>query len=188
MILIIDNYDSFTQNLVQCVGELGFEIQISRNDEISIQDINFLNPSHIILSPGPGSPKDSDASLNLIKVYANKIPILGVCLGHQSIAYAYGGKITQLDKPVHGKTSEIIHNNIDLFKDLPNPLIAARYHSLIINHNQFPDQLEVTAWTDEGVIMACRHRDYKLLRGIQFHPESLWTEQGKNIIRNFLFK
>lgn len=186
MILIIDNYDSFTQNLVQCVGELGFEIQVSRNDEIAINDIVKIHPTHIILSPGPGNPSDTGISLQLIKHYANKIPILGVCLGHQSIAYVYGGYIKQLNKPMHGKISEIIHDNKDIFKQLPNPFLAVRYHSLVINGNNLPHDIEVTAWTNEGTIMGCRHKKFLLLRGIQFHPESLWTYEGKLIIKNFL--
>nr|YP_010903978.1 anthranilate synthase component II [Caulacanthus ustulatus]WCH57229.1 anthranilate synthase component II [Caulacanthus ustulatus] len=186
MILIIDNYDSFTQNLVQCVGELGFDVQTKRNDEIFIYDIDVLKPSHIIVSPGPGEPLNTGISLQLIKKYACTIPILGVCLGHQSIGYIYGANIKQLKQPVHGKTSNILHNNSDLFKGLPNPFIAIRYHSLIIDHYNFPDVLEVTAWTDKGIIMACRHKNYHLLRGIQFHPESLWTYEGKKIIENFL--
>uniref|UniRef100_UPI003002B6CC anthranilate synthase component II n=1 Tax=Anunuuluaehu liula TaxID=3049639 RepID=UPI003002B6CC len=186
MILIIDNYDSFTQNLVQCVGELGFDIQVSRNDEITINDVVKINPTHIILSPGPGNPKDTGISLQLIQHYASKIPILGVCLGHQSIAYVYGGQIKQLNEPMHGKISEIIHDNQDIFYQLPNPFLAARYHSLVIDSKSLPDDIEITAWTHEGIIMGCRHKIYSLLRGIQFHPESLWTYEGKLIIRNFL--
>nr|YP_009295572.1 anthranilate synthase component II [Mastocarpus papillatus]AOL58056.1 anthranilate synthase component II [Mastocarpus papillatus] len=186
MILIIDNYDSFTQNLVQCVGELGFEIQVSRNDDISVNDIIKINPTHIILSPGPGNPCDTGISLAVIEYYANKIPILGVCLGHQSIAYAYGGQIKQLIEPVHGKITEIIHNNQDIFKQVPNPFLATRYHSLVIDNINVPNDIEITAWTREGIIMGCRHKNYSLLRGVQFHPESLWTYQGRSIIRNFL--
>nr|WCH56031.1 anthranilate synthase component II [Calliblepharis sp.] len=189
MILIIDNYDSFTQNLVQYVGELGFDVQINRNDEISLQDIAILNPSHIILSPGPGSPRNTGGILlNLIYHYAHRIPILGVCLGHQSIGYVYGGNIIQLDAPVHGKTSKIYHNKKDIFENLPDPFFATRYHSLIIDHKKFPIDLEITAWTQDGNIMGCRHRKYSLLRGIQFHPESLWTHEGRKIIENFLYK
>nr|YP_009773978.1 anthranilate synthase component II [Caulacanthus okamurae]QIZ74595.1 anthranilate synthase component II [Caulacanthus okamurae] len=187
MILIIDNYDSFTQNLVQCVGELGFDVKSKRNDEIFIYDIDFLNPSHIILSPGPGDPFNTGISLQLIKKYASKIPILGVCLGHQSIGHVYGASIKQLNEPVHGKTSNIFHNSCDLFRGLPNPFIAVRYHSLVIDSYKYPDVLEVTAWTDKGLIMGCRHKSYTLLRGIQFHPESLWTYEGRKIIENFLF-
>lgn len=186
MILIIDNYDSFTQNLVQYVGELGFVVKVGRNDEISIENIVALNPSHIIISPGPGNPVDSGISLDIIQHFASTIPILGVCLGHQSIGYIYGGSIKQLTIPMHGKVSEILHNNIDIFSNLPNPFLAARYHSLVIDKSQLPNDIEVTAWTNDGIIMGCRHKKYSLLRGIQFHPESLWTQQGKLIIENFL--
>ena len=186
MILIIDNYDSFTQNLVQYVGELGFNVKVCRNDEISIHDIVLLKPTHIILSPGPGDPNNSGISLSLIKKFAHAIPILGVCLGHQSIGYVYGGKIKQLNQPVHGKISKVLHNGLDIFTNLPSPFLAARYHSLVIDNNQLPENLEVTAWTNDGIVMGCRHKKYSLLRGIQFHPESLWTQQGRLIIENFL--
>nr|QCI09060.1 Anthranilate synthase component II [Inkyuleea mariana] len=186
MILIIDNYDSFTQNLVQYVGEYSSNMQVIRNDELSIKDISKIKPTHIILSPGPGHPNNTGISLELIKTYANRIPILGVCLGHQSIGYVYGAKIKQLKFPMHGKISEILHNQKDLFQGLTNPFFATRYHSLIIDNIEMPEDLEVTAWTKEGTIMACRHKKYQLLRGIQFHPESLWTYEGKKIIKNFL--
>nr|WOA02392.1 anthranilate synthase component II [Gloiopeltis furcata] len=186
MILIIDNYDSFTQNLVQYVGELGFSVKVLRNDEIVLNDVKSIKPTHIILSPGPGRPVDTGISLQLIKTYASQIPILGVCLGHQSIGYVYGAHIKQLEEPMHGKVSQVLHNDNDLFKYLPNPFYAARYHSLIIDNIKLPKQLEITAWTSEGLIMGCRHRVYRLLRGIQFHPESLWTDEGKSIIKNFL--
>lgn len=185
MVVIIDNYDSFTQNLVQCVGKLKLDVTVFRNDDIRINDIAILNPTHIIVSPGPGNPNDTGVSLQLIHRYANTIPILGVCLGHQSIGHIYGGHIKQLNQPMHGKISKIWHNNVDLFRQLPNPFLATRYHSLIIDHDQLPDDLEVTAWTEEGTIMACRHKKYSLLRGIQFHPESLWTQEGEQIIKNF---
>lgn len=188
MILIIDNYDSFTQNLVQCVGELGFEVKVTRNDEISLDEINEIDPTHIILSPGPGSPDKTGISSEIIKYFASKIPILGVCLGHQNIGYVYGGRIRQLNEPVHGKISEIFHKNTDIFRSLPNPFLAARYHSLVIDKIELPDDIEVTAWTDEGIIMGCRHKNNLLLRGIQFHPESLWTNEGNSIIINFLLK
>lgn len=186
MIIIIDNYDSFTQNLAQYIGELGFKIKIIRNDEISLNDLNEINPTHIILSPGPGHPKNSNICLEIISYYAKQTPILGVCLGHQCIGYIYGAKIKQLNKPIHGKTSFISHNNQDLFYNLPNPFIATRYHSLVINEENIPNHLEITAWTKNGTIMACRHKIYNKLRGIQFHPESLWTNEGKIIIQNFL--
>nr|YP_009332804.1 anthranilate synthase component II [Membranoptera tenuis]AKL79060.1 anthranilate synthase component II [Membranoptera tenuis] len=186
MIIIIDNYDSFTQNLVQYVGESKSEIKVIRNDEISSEDLINFNPTHIILSPGPGNPKNSGICLEIIKQYANTIPILGVCLGHQSIGYVYGAKIKKLNAPIHGKTSYIFHNNQDLFEKLPNPFIATRYHSLVIDKNHFPKNLEITAWTQEGTIMACQHKIYTKLNGVQFHPESLWTKEGRTIINNFL--
>lgn len=186
MILIIDNYDSFTYNLVQYIGELKLKIQVIRNDEMSIKKIASMNPSHIILSPGPGNPKDSGICLDILKNYAHKIPILGVCLGHQSIGYIYGAKIKQLQLPFHGKTSEIFHNKNILFYNLPNPFIATRYHSLAIDNNNLPEHLNIIAWTQDGTIMACQHRLYPKLYGLQFHPESLWTQDGKKIIYNFL--
>lgn len=186
MIIIIDNYDSFTENLTQCVGQLNFKPLTVRNDEISIDEIRNLNPSHILLSPGPGKPENSEVCLDIIKNYANQIPILGICLGYQAIGYIYGGHIKQLKKPMHGKISPILHNQKDIFKQLPNPFKASRYHSLIIDKKNFPYDLEITAQTPEGTIMSCRHKVYNKLRGVQFHPESLWTEQGKKIIQNFL--
>ncbi len=187
MILIIDNYDSFTQNLVQYVGEFGFKIEIIRNDLISIQKIEQLQPSHIIISPGPGHPQEVVNILDIITEYANKIPILGVCLGHQIIGYLYGANIKRLENPMHGKITQVLHTNIDIFNKIPNPLLATRYHSLIIDNINLPNDLEVTAWTKDGIIMACQHKKYKKLRGIQFHPESLWTNEGKTIISNFIY-
>lgn len=188
MILIIDNYDSFTHNLVQYVGELGFYITTARNDNISIKTVKKINPTHIIISPGPGNPHESGVSLEIIKHCSNNIPILGVCLGHQSIGYVYGAEIIKLTYPMHGKISEIYHDGKDIFTDLPNPFLATRYHSLIINQGNFPEELRITAKTKEGTIMACQHTKYPHLRGIQFHPESLWTEHGQTIIKNFLIK
>jgi len=186
MIIIIDNYDSFTQNLAQYIGTLNFNIKVIRNDEFKEQNLKDLNPSHIIISPGPGKPQESEICLNIIKNYSNKIPILGVCLGHQSIGYVYGGKIKKLKKPMHGKISQIVHNQEDIFIKLPNPLNVTRYHSLIIDENNIPNNLKITAWTKEGTIMACKHKKYKKLYGLQFHPESLWTHKGSQIIENFL--
>nr|YP_010865346.1 anthranilate synthase component 2 [Campylaephora boydenii]WGT74115.1 anthranilate synthase component 2 [Campylaephora boydenii] len=186
MILIIDNYDSFTQNLVQYVGELNFPVQIRRNDDINIKDIDIIQPSHIIISPGPGHPKDACNIMKIIQKYAADIPILGVCLGHQIIGYLYKYNIEKLSQPMHGKVSKIQHNNTDLFKKIPNPFTATRYHSLIIKNNHKSDDLEITAWTTDGIIMACKHKQYHKLQGIQFHPESLWTQYGKIIIHNFL--
>lgn len=186
MILIIDNYDSFTYNLAQYVGELGYKIQIARNNQISLQNIQNLSPTHIIISPGPGNPKNSGISLKIIKNLSCKIPILGVCLGHQSIGYIYGSEIIQLNKPFHGKISEIYHDEKDIFKGIPNPFRATRYHSLVISNTNIPKDIEITARTSNGVIMACKHKKNTLVRGIQFHPESLWTNHGKTIIKNFL--
>nr|YP_009019543.1 anthranilate synthase component II [Gracilaria salicornia]AHH24511.1 anthranilate synthase component II [Gracilaria salicornia]UAD87513.1 anthranilate synthase component II [Gracilaria salicornia] len=186
MILVIDNYDSFTQNLVQSLGRLGLSICIVRNDEISLSYIDQYNPTHIVLSPGPGSPANSGISLQVISYYAKTIPILGVCLGHQAIGYVYGAKITRLKYPMHGKLSQIVHNSQDLFNGVLNPFSAVRYHSLIISDQGFPSDLEITAQAHDGTIMACRHKKYKLLRGIQFHPESLWTTEGQKIISNFI--
>ena len=188
MILIIDNYDSFTYNLVQYAGELGLKVKIIRNDSKNIVQIQEINPTHIIISPGPGSPKESGLSLDIISKYASQIPILGVCLGHQSIGYIYGGNIKKLNYPMHGKISLVYHNEEDLFANIPNPFKAARYHSLILDHKTLPSNLKITASTQDGIIMACQHTKYPNLQGIQFHPESLWTEKGKSIIQNFLLK
>lgn len=186
MILVIDNYDSFTHNLVQDIGELGFEVITARNDSISINSIKEINPTHIIISPGPGNPQESGISLEIIEKYSPNTPILGVCLGHQSIGYVYGGNIIKLRRPMHGKISQIYHDGKDIFLNLPNPFLATRYHSLIIDTNNFPKELKVTAQTKDGIVMACQHKKYSSVRGIQFHPESLWTKNGKNIIKNFL--
>nr|YP_009297040.1 anthranilate synthase component 2 [Ceramium japonicum]AOM66383.1 anthranilate synthase component 2 [Ceramium japonicum] len=186
MILIIDNYDSFTQNLVQYVGELNFVVEVRRNDNININEIQIMKPSHIIISPGPGHPKDQHNIKEIIKKFAENIPILGVCLGHQIIGYLYGYTIKRLSQPVHGKLSKIQHNNTNLFDKIPNPFIATRYHSLMIENNNQLETLNITAWTENGTIMACQHKKYKKLQGIQFHPESLWTHYGKTIITNFL--
>lgn len=186
MIIIIDNYDSFTYNLVQYASESKKNIKIIRNDEVSLKKIKEINPTHIILSPGPGNPQQSGICLDILTNYADKIPILGICLGHQSIGYIYGAEIKQLQIPVHGKTSSIFHNENKIFDNLPNPFIATRYHSLIIDENSVPQNLQTIAWTKEKTIMACRHKQYKRLYGVQFHPESLWTYKGKSIIHNFL--
>ena len=186
VILIIDNYDSFTYNLVQYVGDLGFVSQVERNDSFTIEQVQKINPSHIIISPGPGLPHSSGISLSIIKYLAKYIPILGVCLGHQSIGLVYGANVNYAPFPIHGKTSLVYHRGIGLFAGIINPFIAARYHSLIIDYNELPSNLMITAWTDDGLIMACEHKLYSSLEGIQFHPESLWTLQGKTILRNFL--
>lgn len=187
MILIIDNYDSFTYNLEQYIGELGHNITIARNNQISIQEINDIKPTHIIISPGPGSPEESGISLNAIQHFSSLIPILGVCLGHQSIGHIYGGQIKQLEKPMHGKLSKIYHDGEDIFQKLPNPFTAARYHSLVIDKDSLPSELKITAQTEEGIIMGCQHKKYPLVRGLQFHPESLWTQNGQIIVKNFVF-
>nr|YP_010155909.1 anthranilate synthase component II [Cumathamnion serrulatum]QQY85325.1 anthranilate synthase component II [Cumathamnion serrulatum] len=187
MVIIIDNYDSFTQNLVQYIGQSKFPIKVIRNDEISLNNLITLNPTHIILSPGPGNPQNSGVCLDILNKYSNTIPILGVCLGHQTIGYIYGATIKKLQIPTHGKTSYIFHNDQDLFNSLPNPFIATRYHSLIIDKHNLPKNLEITAWTNDGTIMACQHKQHNKLRGVQFHPESLWTKEGQRIINNFLY-
>ena len=186
MIIIIDNYDSFTHNLVQYASESKHNIKTIRNDEVSLKNITDMNPTHIILSPGPGNPQQSGICLDILTNYANKIPILGICLGHQSIGYIYGAEIKQLQTPVHGKTSRIFHDENKIFDSLPNPFIATRYHSLIIDENNIPKNLQIIAWTKEKTIMACKHKIHKKLYGVQFHPESLWTYRGKSIIYNFL--
>ena len=186
MIVLIDNYDSFTFNLVQSIGELGYAVKAVRNDKIYLEEIKRLKPSHIIISPGPGCPQESIGSLEIISHFAPTVPILGVCLGHQSIGHIYGGKIKKLEKPVHGKVSKVYHKQKKLFAQIPSPFNAARYHSLAIDQNNLPKLLKVTAVTKEGIIMACQHIKYPNVQGVQFHPESLWTEYGKKIIENFL--
>lgn len=186
MILIIDNYDSFTQNLVQYTGELNLPVIVRRNDCITIKDIKTIKPTHIIISPGPGHPKEISSILEIIKIYAGIIPILGVCLGHQAIGYLYGCKITRLEKPMHGKLSKILHNHHYIFKNIPNAFMATRYHSLIIDKKNISNELKIIAQTQDEIIMACQHKQHQNLIGIQFHPESLWTEYGKTIIKNFL--
>lgn len=186
MIVIIDNYDSFTFNLVQYIGEFGYSIRALRNNQVSLDKIEELNPSHIIISPGPGCPEEAGISLDLIPYFAPKVPILGVCLGHQSIGHVYGGRIEKLTEPMHGKISKIYHNRQALFKDVPNPFNATRYHSLTIDKESLPKTLRVTAQTADGLIMGCQHTQHSNVQGVQFHPESLWTEHGKKIIENFL--
>ncbi len=186
MILIIDNYDSFTYNLLQSIGKLGMAVQVVRNNTITIKEIQKLAPKCIIISPGPGSPNESGISTEVINLFAHTIPILGVCLGHQIIAQISGAQITRAPVPIHGKTSLIYHNSQGLFRNIANPFVATRYHSLAIQPLSLPVNLVATAWTDQGIIMACQHKEYPLLQGIQFHPESLWTIQGVNILLNFL--
>ena len=187
MLLVIDNYDSFTYNLVQYLGELRQEVRVVRNDEIPAADIARLAPSHIVISPGPCTPNEAGISLDVIKAYAGKIPILGVCLGHQSIGQAFGGKIVRAARVMHGKTSMIHHDGKGVFAGLPNPFEATRYHSLLIEPASVPDGLEVTAKTDEGEIMAVRHKTLPV-EGVQFHPESFLTKVGKDLLANFIAK
>jgi len=185
MILMIDNYDSFTYNLVQYFGELGATLKVCRNDELSLADIKRMRPQRIVISPGPGRPEAAGISVDLIHEFAGTIPIFGVCLGHQCIGYAYGGKIVRAKKLMHGKTSKIRHDNKEIFKGIENPFEATRYHSLVVEKKTMPKCLEVTAWTSDGEIMGVRHKEYSLW-GVQFHPESILTKAGKDILKNFL--
>jgi anthranilate synthase/aminodeoxychorismate synthase-like glutamine amidotransferase len=185
MILVIDNYDSFTYNLVQYLGELGAKITVKRNDEITVEEARALKPSHILLSPGPCSPKEAGISVALIQKLAGEVPILGVCLGHQSIGYAYGGDIIRAKELMHGKTSQIRHDGKGVFAGLPNPIRATRYHSLAIARETLPKELIVTAESEDGEIMGVRHRSLPL-EGVQFHPESILSESGRELLRNFL--
>jgi len=185
MLLMIDNYDSFTYNLVQYFGELGETIEVFRNDKISIQEIEKLDPEVLVISPGPGKPKDAGISLEVIHHFQGVIPILGVCLGHQCIGEAFGGKIVAAPRLMHGKISLIYHTAQDIFRDLPNPFEATRYHSLIIEQESLPDCLSLTAWTEEQEIMAVHHKKH-LITGVQFHPESILTKEGKRLLNNFL--
>ena len=185
MLLMIDNYDSFTYNLVQYLGELGQDVQVYRNDEIDLKKIAALKPEKIVISPGPCTPNEAGISLALIHEFAGKIPLLGVCLGHQSIGQAFGGRIIKAKTLMHGKTSLIHHTNTSVFKDLPNPYTATRYHSLVIERETIPDCLEITAWTDDGEIMGVKHKTLAV-EGVQFHPESVLTEHGHDLLNNFL--
>jgi len=185
MLLMIDNYDSFTYNLVQYLGELGEDIRVFRNDKITIQEIERMNPEKIVISPGPCTPKEAGISIELIQHFAGKIPILGVCLGHQSIGAAFGGEIIRAPRLMHGKTSMIYHDRKTIFKDLPNPFEATRYHSLVIKTETLPDCLEITARTERNEIMGVRRKDV-IVEGVQFHPESILTKVGKDLLRNFL--
>ena len=185
MLLMIDNYDSFTYNLVQYLGELGQEVVVYRNDEIDLAKVAELKPRHIVISPGPCTPNEAGISVALIKGFAGKIPMLGVCLGHQSIGQAFGGNIIHAKQVMHGKTSAVSHNNVGVFNGLPNPFTATRYHSLVIERETCPDCLEVTAWTEDGEIMGVRHKTLAI-EGVQFHPESILTEHGHDLLNNFL--
>ncbi len=185
MLLMIDNYDSFTYNLVQYLGELGEDVQVYRNDEIGLDEVAALKPARIVISPGPCTPNEAGISVALIQRFAGQIPILGVCLGHQSIGQAFGGRIVHARQLMHGKTSPIHHKDTGVFKGLHEPLTATRYHSLVIERASLPAVLEITAWTDDGEIMGVRHRTLPV-EGVQFHPESILTEQGHELLRNFL--
>ncbi|NPV26633.1 MAG: aminodeoxychorismate/anthranilate synthase component II [Firmicutes bacterium] len=185
MILMIDNYDSFTFNLVQYLGELGQEIRVYRNDQISLTEIQKLAPQAIVLSPGPRTPAEAGISLAVVQAFAGQIPILGVCLGHQAIGQAFGGQVVPADRLMHGKTSEIWHDGRGIYAGLPNPFIATRYHSLVVSRESLPACLEITAQTPAGEIMGLRHRQY-LVEGVQFHPESILTEAGRMLLANFL--
>ena len=184
MILLIDNYDSFTYNLVQILEQLDQEVKVFRNDRIDIQGIEALQPSAMVVSPGPGTPASSGVSIEAINHLGPTIPILGVCLGHQAIAASYGAKVVRADRIMHGKTSMIFHDGRSIFKDLTNPFEAVRYHSLIVEKDTVPDCLEISAWTADGEIMGLRHRTFPV-EGVQFHPESILTETGSNILQNF---
>ena len=185
MLLMIDNYDSFTYNLVQYFGELGVDVRTYRNDEISLKQIEKLNPDHICISPGPKTPYDAGISMEVLRHFAGKKPLFGVCLGHQAIGAAFGGKIVHAKEVMHGKTSPVFHNNTGVFKGLPNPFTVTRYHSLAIDRDSLPDCLEVTAWTEDGEIMGVRHRQYAI-EGVQFHPESILSEHGHLLLGNFI--
>src|SRR5581483_2657889 len=185
MLLMIDNYDSFTYNLVQYLGELGEEVRVYRNDEIALDEIERLHPQRVVISPGPCTPNEAGVSVPLIGRFAGRIPILGVCLGHQSIGQAFGGRIVHARTLMHGKTSPILHADRGVFRGLPNPFTATRYHSLVIERESLPDCLEVTAWTDDGEIMGVRHKTLAV-EGVQFHPESILTEHGHDLLANFL--
>lgn len=185
MLLVIDNYDSFTYNLVQYFGELGVEMLVKRNDAITVEEIRELGPDRICVSPGPCSPTEAGISCEVIEKFGPEIPIFGVCLGHQALGQVYGGEVVRAATLMHGKTSQIYHEGKSVFAGLSNPFVATRYHSLIVKRENLPDCLEVTAWTDDGVIMGLRHKDYEV-HGVQFHPESILTESGKQILQNFL--
>ncbi len=192
MIIVIDNYDSFTYNLVQYLGELGAkfpiarDIQVYRNDRISLEEIRQLQPDGIVISPGPGRPEDAGISLEIIRKLGQTVPILGVCLGHQSIGQVFGGQIVSAPELMHGKTSQVIHTGVGVFRGLDNPMTATRYHSLVIEPQTCPEVLEITAWVEDGTIMGVRHRNYPHIEGVQFHPESVLTNLGKQLLRNFL--
>jgi anthranilate synthase/aminodeoxychorismate synthase-like glutamine amidotransferase len=184
-VLLVDNYDSFTYNLYQYLGELGAEVRVVRNDELSAEAAVALAPDRIVISPGPGTPDQAGITLDLIRLAAGRIPLLGVCLGHQALGQAFGGRVLRAPKLMHGKTSPIHHDGRSVFAGLPVPFTATRYHSLVVARDSVPESLEVSAWTDDGVVMGLRHREHAL-EGVQFHPESILTTVGKDLLRNFL--
>lgn len=192
MLLVLDNYDSFTFNLVQYLGELAADyplaadLRVERNDALTLEQIRALNPAAILISPGPGDPDQSGVCLEVLRELSPTVPTLGVCLGHQSIAQVYGGKVVRAKELMHGKTSPVLHEGEGVFAGLPNPLTATRYHSLIAERESLPDCLEITAWLEDGTIMGLRHRDYPHLQGVQFHPESVLTQEGHALLANFL--
>ena len=185
MILMIDNYDSFTYNLVQYLGELGEDLKVVRNDEITLAEIEVLAPKMLVISPGPCTPDDAGQSLNIIRYFTGKLPILGVCLGHQAIGQVFGGNVIRAERLMHGKTSPVHHSGIGLHAQNNNPFQATRYHSLIVERETLPDCLEITAWTEEGEIMGLRHKEYPI-EGVQYHPESIMTEDGKQLLKEFI--
>jgi anthranilate synthase/aminodeoxychorismate synthase-like glutamine amidotransferase len=187
MLLMIDNYDSFTYNLVQYFGELGEETEVFRNDAISLEEIKQRSPRGIVVSPGPCTPKEAGVSVDAVRYFSGKIPILGVCLGHQTIGYAFGSAIVRAKTLMHGKTSLIYHDGKTIFRDIENPFVATRYHSLAVSRESLCDKLEVSAWTEDGEIMGIRHTNQDI-EGVQFHPESILTREGKKILRNFLHR
>lgn len=185
MILMIDNYDSFTYNLVHYLSELGEEVVVYRNDKIELEDIGKMDPDMMVISPGPCTPKEAGISVDAIKEFAGRMPILGVCLGHQSVAYAYGGDIVRADRLLHGKTSQIYHDGKGIYKNIPDPFEATRYHSLLVKKETLPNCFEITAWTDENEIMGLRHKEH-MIEAVQFHPESILTKHGKDLLKNFI--
>ncbi|HLV88842.1 MAG TPA: aminodeoxychorismate/anthranilate synthase component II [Candidatus Sulfotelmatobacter sp.] len=189
MIFVLDNYDSFTYNLVQYIGELGEEVEVRRNDQVSVDEVDAMRPQKIVISPGPCTPREAGISIDLIRRFAGKTPILGVCLGHQAIGEAFGGKVVRAPHLMHGKTSAVLHDNKTIFQGLPQPMTATRYHSLIVEEDHLPAELEVSAWTTEKdgskTIMGLRHREFPV-EGVQFHPESVLTDAGKTLVANFL--
>jgi anthranilate synthase/aminodeoxychorismate synthase-like glutamine amidotransferase len=189
VVFVLDNYDSFTYNLVQYLGELGAEVEVRRNDQVKISDVEAMRPTRIVISPGPCTPQDAGISIELIRQFAGKVPILGVCLGHQAIGAAFGGKVVRAPHLMHGKTSAVTHDGKTIFRDLPTPMTATRYHSLIVEEKNLPQALEVSAWTTEKdgsrTIMGLRHRKFAV-EGVQFHPESVLTDAGKSLVGNFL--